>query len=103
MELFYEVMYNEYDMNTKRWVIVFRVLANVNRLEIIRLLAGGRTMNVSDIARALKISIKATSNHLAILKNVGVLKSHGASGHVFYSLDPKLPKDFQKALALFLR
>lgn len=86
----------------KRWTIVFRVLANVNRLKIIKMLAGGRRMSVGDIAADLKISLKATSNHLAIFKNLDVLDSHGASGHVFYSLNPQLPKDFRDALSLFL-
>lgn len=85
-------------MNHKRWTIVFRALANPNRLKIIEMLSRGRKMNVSDIAEALEISFNATSNHLILLKNLDVLDAQGKDGHVFYSLHPQLPKDFQKII-----
>ncbi|MFY9461830.1 MAG: metalloregulator ArsR/SmtB family transcription factor [Candidatus Sungiibacteriota bacterium] len=84
----------------KRWTVVFRVLANINRLKIIEMLKGGRAMSVSDIAERLDISLKATSNHLAMLKNLDVLESRGTAGHVFYSINSGMPKDFRKAIEL---
>lgn len=87
-------------MNTKRWTTVFRVLANINRLKIIKMLEDGRKMSVTGIARSLKISLKATSNHLVLLKNLDVLEAQGAAGHVFYSINPQMPKDFRKVLSL---
>lgn len=86
----------------KRWTIVFRALANINRLKIIAMLFHGERMNVSEIAAALWISFKATSNHLAILKNLDVLETEGTAGHVFYSLNPHLSKDFRGILRLVL-
>jgi len=82
----------------KRWTVVFRALANINRLKIIKMLAGGRKMNVGDIAEGLNISFKATSNHLAMLKNLDVLEAVGVEGHVFYSVNSQMPKDFQKII-----
>lgn len=87
----------------KRWTVIFRALANINRLKIIEMLSDGKKMNVSDISGALKISFKATSNHLAILKNLEVLEAQGAAGHVFYFLDSQLPSDFRRAINLFLK
>ena len=87
----------------KRWTVIFRALANINRLKIIEMLSDGRRMNVSEISQALKISFKATSNHLAILKNLDVLEPQGVDGHVFYSLNSQLPSDFRKAIDLFLK
>ncbi|MDO8561176.1 MAG: metalloregulator ArsR/SmtB family transcription factor [bacterium] len=84
----------------KRWTAVFRVLANINRLKIIKTLDGGCSMNVSDIAEHLGISFKATSNHLAMLKNLDVLESRGIAGHVFYSINLGMPKDLRKAIGL---
>ena len=55
-------------------------------------------MNVGDIAEGLNISFKATSNHLAMLKNLDVLEAVGIEGHVFYSVNPQMPKDFQKII-----
>jgi len=89
--------------NMKRWTVVFRTLANINRLKIIGLLSDGRKMNVGDIAESLKISFKATSNHLAMLKNLDVLEAEGAAGHVFYSLNPQMPNDFRKILNHILK
>ena len=64
------------------------------------MLSGGGKMCVGDIADNLKISLKATSNHLAILKNLDVLESQGTEGRVFYSINHAMPKDFQKAINL---
>lgn len=90
-------------METKRWSVIFRALANVNRLKIIEMLSKNQKLNVGDIAKNLHISFKATSNHLAILKNLDVLEAQGVSGHVFYSLNQHLPKDFHFTIKLFLK
>ena len=60
MELFNDIKYNKLgsmdrNINMKRWTIVFRALANVNRLKIIKMLSSGRKMNVGDIANTLEI------------------------------------------------
>jgi len=85
-------------VNTKRWTVVFRTLSNINRLKIIQMLSGGRKMTVGQISGNLGISFKATSNHLAMLKNLDVLEAHGSEGHVFYSVNPRKPGDFTKIL-----
>jgi len=90
-------------MNAKRWTIVFKAMANVNRLKIIGLLSGGEKMNVGEIAASLKISVTATSNHLVMLHKLGVLEAEGKTGHVFYGLEPELPQDFAKAIKLLAR
>ena len=64
------------------------------------MLVGGHKMNVGNIAESLSISFKATSNHLAMLKNLDVLESQGVAGHVFYSINSQMPKDFQKVVNL---
>ena len=76
------------NMNARRRTVVFRALAKINRLNIIKMLADGRKISVTDIAEELKISLKATSNHLMLLKNLDVLESEGKLGHVFYSFNP---------------
>lgn len=87
----------------KRWTVIFRALANINRLKIVEMLSDGRKMSVGDIAKNLKISLKAVSNHLAILKNLDVLEAQGAAGHVFYSFNSQMPSDFRKVLNHILR
>ena len=64
------------------------------------MLGKGKRMNVGEIAEKLKISFNATSNHLAILKNLDVLDGEGTDGHVVYSLNSRMPDDFYKAVSL---
>jgi DNA-binding transcriptional ArsR family regulator len=89
--------------NMKRWTVVFRALANENRLKIIERLANGDRISVTDLSEHLHISFKATSNHLALLKNLDVVEARGANGHVFYSLNQQPSEDFKKVLAIFIR
>ena len=86
--------------NLKRWIVVFRALANINRLKIIRMLSNNHRMSVTDISIELKISFKATSNHLAILRSLDVLEAQGTEGHVLYSINSNMPKDFHTAINL---
>lgn len=93
---------NNNTQNVNRWTIIFKVLANINRLKIIRTLSSGQKINVGDIAAELRISFTATSNHLVMLQKLEVLEAKGTAGHVFYYLNPKMPDDFSAALELFL-
>ena len=86
----------------KRWVQIFKALANINRVKIVGLLAHRETMNVTDIAAVLDISLKATSKHLIILDNLDVLSSRGKDSRVFYALNRAMPKDLWAAVKLFL-
>ena len=83
-----------------RWIVIFRALANINRLKIIQMLSDGRKMSVTDISVDLKISLKATSNHLAILRSLDVLEAQGTRGHVLYSVNSNMSKDFRTAIDL---
>src|SRR3989344_987173 len=92
-----------FDMkDMQRWTIVFKALSNLNRLKIVILLSTRRKMNVGDIAEALRISVTATSNHLIMLQKLGVLGVEGRDGHVFYSLNSRMPQDFTKTVRLFI-
>ncbi len=86
---------------TKRWTILFKVLSNINRTKIIHMLAHGDTLNVTEIAGKLNISLKATSKHLIILQNLSILNNVGRQGHVFYTLGQNIPADARKAIKLF--
>lgn len=93
-------MRNIQKQNVKRWVVVFRALANTNRLKIIRMLRDGRKMSVTDISSELRISFKATSNHLAMLRSLDVLEATGTEGRVLYSVNSGMPEDFYAAIGL---
>lgn len=85
----------------KRWTTIFKALANINRLKIIKMLYSGAVLNVSQIAKELNISLHATSKHLIILQNLDVLDSTGKQGHVFYGFGKELPSDLKKAIKIF--
>ena len=85
------------------WTLIFKALANINRLKIIQLLVNGAGMDVGSIAWELKISAKATSKHLIILANLEVLSSRGSANHVFYMLNKDIPANFERAIRLFIK
>jgi len=86
---------------SKRWVNIFKALGNINRIKIIKMLVGGKSMTVTDIAKEIRVSLKSTSRHLFILKNLELLESEGKNGHVFYSLNKNVPIDCKQAIKLF--
>lgn len=85
-----------------RWANIFKTLGNINRLRIIAILSGGQSLNVSQISKELKISVKATSKHLGILRNLEVLSYIGRHGHVIYFMNPQLPHDIHLIIRTFL-
>ncbi len=86
---------------SKRWTIVFKALGNINRIKIIQMLVKVQSLNVTQIANELGISLKATSQHLIILQNLDVLEALGKQGHVYYSLNTSLPSDIKNTIKLF--
>lgn len=87
---------------SKRWVNIFKALGNINRIKIIEMLSAGQSLSVTDISNKIKISIKSTSRHLMILRNLELLDGEGKNGHVFYSLSKDAPVDLKSAIKLFL-
>ena len=67
-------------------------MANKRRLAIIKYLKSRRQATVGDIAEAIRLSFKATSKHLALLKAVDIVESEQKSKLVFYSLAAELPR-----------
>lgn len=87
----------------KRWTQIFKALANINRLKIIKLLSQARPMTVTDIAEEIEISLKGTSKHLILLHNLDILTATGRDGHVFYGFNDQAPADIKKILDVFLK
>ena len=87
----------------KRWTQIFKALANFSRLRIIKLLADGKERTVSMIAKEIHVSFKGTSRHLGLLYNLDFLKNEGKDGHVFYSINPGMPKDVRRGINVFLK
>lgn len=87
----------------KRWTQIFKVLANINRLKIVKLLFEGQPMTVADISREIRVSFKGTSKHLILLHNLDILSNQGKDGHVYYAFNHDMPSDIKRVVQNFLR
>ena len=65
---------------------ILKALANRRRLAIIKFLKNKREASVSEIADHIKLSMKSTSKHLAILAANDIVEKEQRSLQVFYSL-----------------
>ena len=63
-----------------------RALGNRNRLRILKELKNRRHMTVSAVAKFLRISPPAASQHLRVLSDVGIIKSTKRGLFVSYRL-----------------
>ncbi|MDO8601615.1 MAG: metalloregulator ArsR/SmtB family transcription factor [bacterium] len=86
----------------KHWTQIFKVLANYSRLKILKLLSDGEARSVSDIARDIHVTFRGTSRHLNLLYAMDLLTNDGHSGHVYYSLNKKMPADAKRAVELVI-
>ncbi len=64
---------------------VFKALGHPNRLVIVDAVAGGERC-VADLTAQLGLDMSTVSNHLAVLRRVGILKSERRGTQIYYSL-----------------
>lgn len=64
---------------------VFKALGHPNRLVIVNAVAAGERC-VADLTGLLGLDMSTVSNHLTVLRHVGILKSERRGTQVFYSL-----------------
>ncbi len=71
---------------------VFKAFGDVNRLKIIKMLASDMAgeLCVSDIAEKLGITQPATSQHIKILKHIGVLFEDKIGFRVYYHINNEI-------------
>jgi DNA-binding transcriptional ArsR family regulator len=67
---------------------VYKAIANRKRIAIIRSLKSG-SATVGELAASIKLSIKATSRHMQILKTAGFIVSEQSGLYVHYELSPQ--------------
>ncbi len=64
---------------------VFKALSNPNRLLIVEALGGGEHC-VADITSLVGLDISTVSNHLSVLRSVGLVADQRRGTQVFYTL-----------------
>ena len=67
---------------------VFKALANPNRLLIVDALNAGERC-VAELTELVGLDMSTVSNHLAVLRNVGLLADERRGTQVFYTLKTK--------------
>lgn len=83
-----------------------KAFGDPQRLKIIRILASrqAEALCVTDIAKILRISQPAVSQHIKILKRIGIIISTKVGNRVHYSLDVKEMENYNmKFDAFFLK
>jgi DNA-binding transcriptional ArsR family regulator len=63
-------------------------LANQRRLRIVQYLKKNKEASVGNIAKAIKLSFRSTSRHLAVLAAADIVEKEQRGLLVFYSLSP---------------
>lgn len=76
------------DSDLRKLEKILKALANRRRLAILEHLKLNKNSSVGDIARAINLSIKATSKHLNILLSLDILEKDQVSTQIFYRLSP---------------
>ncbi|MDP2703650.1 MAG: metalloregulator ArsR/SmtB family transcription factor [bacterium] len=69
---------------------LLKALANKRRLMIVKYLKKHGEARVGEIAKELKLSFKATSKHLGILRAVDILEREQRSLEMWYKVSPVL-------------
>ena len=77
-------LFNETD---KSMAAAFKVLSDVNRYRIVRLLANQPQLSVSNIAEILNISLPLASQHIKILTHANILQKERAGKKIFPVLE----------------
>lgn len=96
---------NTMEKKLDRMSNVFKALGDPTRLKLIRLLASNMEdrLCVIDLAQKLHVTQPAASQHLKVLKNIGVLYSKREGNRVFYYIDTEALKTFKTRFDDLLR
>jgi len=86
----------------KEQATIFQALADPTRLRLLKLLCDQRdpdALCVNALAGLLGTSQPAVSQHLRVLKSVGLVRGDRRGYHVHYSVDPEVLKHYQQMIA----
>ena len=91
--------------NTEEQAAFFSALSDPTRLKLFKLLCQQRTPDalcVNALATLLGVSQSAVSQHLRVLKGVGLVKGERRGHHVHYFVNQKALKQYQNLLSKVL-
>ena len=85
------------DKDIKALEKILKALANRRRLAILKYLKENKEASVGEISREIKLSLKSTSKHLAILAAADILERDQRSLQMFYRITPD-PRPFLRSI-----
>ena len=79
---------------------VFKAVGDVNRMKIIKILAENpeQSLRVTDIGEGIGISQPAASQHLKILKGIGILTAKRIGNRTYYSIDSEQLQEYRRII-----
>jgi len=87
-------------MTTKELERIFKVFGNRRRIAIVLYLQRRKEATVGDVAEHINLSFKATSKHLIILANAGIVESEQRSLQMFYKISKNLPREVRTIFSI---
>ncbi len=84
-------------MNETELVKIFKALSVESRLKIVKLIKD-QTLCVNAITRKLDISQSAVSQHLAVLKEAGLVNNDRYGSIIHYSINKKRLEQFREGI-----
>ncbi len=87
----------EYDM-VKEMAAVYKAMGDVNRLCIINILASREVdrVCVTDLAKMLGITQPAASQHLRVLRGIGLIEARKEGKHTYYTFNREVMEELKR-------
>ncbi len=88
-----------FEENTEEQAAVFAVLADPTRLKLVKLLQLRRNSSalcVNALASCLSVTQSAVSQHLRVLKSIGLVKGERRGYHIHYFINQRVLKRCRK-------
>lgn len=82
--------------NLRKTVLVLRAVNHKLRLKIIKMLTDKEQMSVTEIYVKLRLEQSVASQHLAIMRRAGVVKTARSGKNIFYSLNQERLKNISR-------
>jgi DNA-binding transcriptional ArsR family regulator len=77
---------------------LFKALSDPTRLRLIKLLSEGQSLCVNALTQRSGVSQSAVSQHLRILRHIGLVTGDRRGYHIHYSLNQELVKQYREKL-----
>ena len=89
-------------INLKKAAMILRALNHKLRLQIVRMLDEHKKLTVTELYIQLRLEQSVASQHLAILRRAGIVKTERDGKFIHYTINPERIGDIMKTVHLLL-